>query len=66
MTKTPHWRQADAHQASEAEKYARPIPSREYLLEALRELGAPQTADSLADALKLKDKGLRAAESSSG
>ena len=61
MTQHPHWRRADAQQASEAEKYARPIPSREYLLEVLRESGAPQTADSLAETLKLKDKGLRAA-----
>ncbi len=61
MTQHPHWRRADSHQAAEAEKYARPIPSREYLLEVLRESGAPQTADSLAETLKLKDKGLRAA-----
>ena len=61
MTQHPHWRRADTHQATEAEKYARPIPSREYLLETLRASGAPQTADSLAEALKLKDKGLRAA-----
>jgi ribonuclease R len=61
MSKNPHWRQADTHQAAEAEKYARPIPSREYLLEVLHESGAPQTADSLAEALKLKDRGLRAA-----
>ena len=61
MTQHPHWRRADTHQATEAEKYARPIPSREYLLETLRQSGAPQTADSLAETLKLKDKGLRAA-----
>ena len=59
MTKTPHWRRADPRQAAEAARYARPIPSREYLLEVLRRSGTPQTAASLASALKLKERALR-------
>jgi ribonuclease R len=61
MTKTPDWRRADSQQTKESERYAKPIPSREYLLSVLAEAGAPLTADGFASALKLKDKGLRAA-----
>src|SRR3974390_2118358 len=61
MTKSPHWRRADPHRAPEADKYERPIRSRDSLLGVLRELAAPQTAAGLADVLKLGDKGLRAA-----
>jgi ribonuclease R len=61
MSKNPHWRRADVRQASEAERYERPIPSREYLLEVLAKAGTPLTADGLATELRLKDKGLRAA-----
>jgi len=61
MTKTSDWQRADSRQTHEAERYARPIPSREYLLEVLREAGAPLTAEGFASALKLKDKGLRLA-----
>ena len=45
MKKTKNWRHADAAQTNEAERYARPIPSREFLLGTLREAGAPLTAD---------------------
>ena len=61
MTKDQHWRRADPRQAAEAERYERPIPSREYLLAAFTQAGTPLTADGLARALRLKDKGLRAA-----
>jgi ribonuclease R len=61
MTKNSNWRRADHRQADEAERYARPIPSREYLLEVLREAGAPLTAEGFAATLKLKDPGLEAA-----
>ena len=59
MKKTKNWRHADAAQANEAERYARPIPSREFLLETLRAAGAPLTADGFAAALGLEEKGLR-------
>jgi ribonuclease R len=61
MKKNPHWREADARQAGEAERYAEPIPSREYLLEVLQAAGTPLTADGFAKNLRLTDKGLRAA-----
>ena len=61
MSKNPHWRRADARQAAEAERYERPIPSRDYLRETLAKAGAPLTAEGLASALRLKDKGLKAA-----
>ncbi|HUO80819.1 MAG TPA: ribonuclease R [Steroidobacteraceae bacterium] len=61
MSQHPHWRRADPHQAAEAEKYAQPIPSRPYLLDVLRQTGAPQTAEGLATLLKIKDKGQKAA-----
>ncbi len=61
MTKTSDWRRADQQQTQESERYAKPIPSREYLLSVLTAAGAPLTADGFAETLKLKDKGLRAA-----
>jgi ribonuclease R len=61
MSKNPHWERADSRQADEAERYARPIPSREYLLQTLSQVGTPLTADALALELKLDDPGLRAA-----
>ena len=61
MTQHTHWRRADSRQAAEAERYEKPIPSREYLLEVLQAAGAPLTADALAVSLKLRDKGLRLA-----
>ena len=61
MTQHTHWRRADSRQAAEAERYEKPIPSREYLLEVLAQAGAPLTADALAAALKLRDRGLRLA-----
>jgi len=61
MSKNQHWRQADARQAAESERYARPIPSRSFLLEVLVKAGTPLTAEGFAALLKLRDKGLRAA-----
>ena len=61
MTQHANWRRADARQASEAERYEKPIPSREFLLEVLKGAGAPLTLEALADALKMKDKGEYAA-----
>ena len=61
MTKHSDWKRSDERQASEAERYEHPIPSRDFLLEVLREAGTPLTADGFAEVLKLKERGLRAA-----
>lgn len=49
------WQHTDPQRASEAAKYENPIPSREFLLETLREAGIPQTAAALAEILHLQD-----------
>ena len=61
MSKNTHWQRADARQSDEAERYERPIPSRDYLLATLGKLGTPVTADGLALELQLADEGLRSA-----
>ena len=50
------WEQRDRYQSRERQKYPRPIPSREYLLEHLAEVGVPMTRDRLAEDLGLKDE----------
>ncbi len=50
MTKTK-----DPHFEREAEKYERPIPSREFIMEILAKRGEPLTFDELAAELKLED-----------
>lgn len=57
--KQKNWQNADQNQDREAERYERPIPSREYLLGVLRDADAPMGADALAAALKLTERGLR-------
>jgi ribonuclease R len=47
---------ADPHRQREAKKYANPIPSREFILETLSNLGAPLGADALAATLHLTDE----------
>lgn len=47
-TKDPHFKR-------EAEKYERPIPSREYILSLLQEAGKPLSYMHIADALDLRD-----------
>ena len=44
----------DAHQAREAEKYERPIASREFIMEILAERGEPLTRQQLANILELE------------
>jgi ribonuclease R len=44
----PHWQR-------EAEKYERPIPSREFIMQILAERGEPLKFDEIAAALKLRD-----------
>ncbi len=46
-------RHADPHYAREARKYANPIPSREFILEALTKAGVPLTFDELRQLLDL-------------
>ncbi|MCZ8131513.1 MAG: ribonuclease R [Steroidobacteraceae bacterium] len=61
MPRRPQWQTDDPRRDAEAERYENPIPSREYLLQVLREAGEPLTADALAQRLKLKEKAQRAA-----
>ncbi len=46
----------DPHHEREAEKYANPIPSREFILELLTERGAPASFEYIAGALNLGDE----------
>lgn len=45
----------DPHFAREAQKYDRPIPSREYIMDLLGKKGRPMSRQQLAQALKLED-----------
>jgi ribonuclease R len=45
----------DPFAAREAEKYAQPIPSREFIMELLEQAGQPLRREQIAEALKLKD-----------
>ncbi|HTT07921.1 MAG TPA: ribonuclease R [Gammaproteobacteria bacterium] len=54
---------ADPHAAREAARYDKPIPSREFILELLREAGVPRSAEQIARALNVTDTdGLEAME----
>ncbi len=48
--------QQDPHFQREAQKYDNPIPSREFILERLREQGAPLTQERIAELLELDDE----------
>ncbi len=48
--------QRDPHAEREADRYENPIPSREYILELLRESVGPMTHEELCDALDLGDE----------
>ena len=62
MKKTSsNWRDLDPKKDDEATRYARPIPSREFLLQTLTEAEEPLTADDLVRRLRLKDKALKTA-----
>lgn len=52
MPKKP--KKVDPHSAREAEKYERPIPSREFILDCLADTGVPMTFDEIAHALEIK------------
>jgi hypothetical protein len=56
MPRRPRWQTDDPRREVEASRYEKPIPSREYLLETLREAGEPLDADALATRLRLKDR----------
>ncbi|MBK1644564.1 ribonuclease R [Thiocapsa imhoffii] len=49
-------READPHRQREAKKYANPIPSREFILDTLTNLGAPASAAEVAQALALTEE----------
>lgn len=46
----------DPHHDREAEKYANPIPSREYILEILTQRGSPVSFEQIAETLSLGDE----------
>ena len=48
-------KQRDPHHAREARKYDNPIPSREFILETLTELGVPMDMHGIAAQLELKE-----------
>jgi len=48
-------RDSDPHRQREAKKYANPIPSREFILETLSEIGAPLTFEEVAVRLDIED-----------
>lgn len=48
-----HWRDGDPQAKQEAQKYERPVPSREYIMEFLRKWGAPISHEHLCEELKL-------------
>ncbi len=49
-------RELDPHRQREAKKYSNPIPSREFIVETLAQVGAPQTFDEIAAALDIGDE----------
>lgn len=51
-----HGRRADPHAAREAARYARPIPSREVILQVLEEAGQPLGFKAVAAGLGLRDE----------
>ena len=46
----------DPHAEREAERYARPIPSREFIQQFLREAGVPRSGDQIAHGLALSEE----------
>ena len=54
--KKPAWADQDPHAAREAEKYARPIPSRELIIEKLTEQGVPLSTRVNPDGIPKKAK----------
>lgn len=54
--KPPSWKQADPLAEREAEKYARPIPSRELIMQTLKEQGVPLMREQLAEIFQLTDE----------
>lgn len=52
---TKRYRKKDPHAAREAEKYDRPIPSREYILEYMEKLGRPVKKNTIAETFGLAD-----------
>ncbi|MGL6162154.1 ribonuclease R [Microbulbifer sp.] len=57
--KPTHHTQADPHAEREAEKYEKPVPSREYLLQLLEQQPGPVSWETVADALDIHDEDRR-------
>ena len=51
-----HWRDNDPQAKTEAQKYDRPVPSRDFILEFLRKWGSPISHPHLCDELKLHNE----------
>ncbi|MCB1827632.1 MAG: ribonuclease R, partial [Coxiellaceae bacterium] len=51
---TKRKRKKDPHQKREAKKYEHPVPSREFIMERLQELGEPQNFNELLSSFSLK------------
>ncbi|MFC6981336.1 hypothetical protein [Microbulbifer taiwanensis] len=49
----------DPHAVREAEKYEKPVPSREFLLQFLEQQPGPVAWESVADALEIDDEDRR-------
>ena len=55
MTKPPYQHSADPNAMQEAQKYDNPVPSREYIISELNELGRPMTHMQLCAHLNIED-----------
>ncbi|MFN2308570.1 MAG: ribonuclease R [Gammaproteobacteria bacterium] len=55
-SKSPVWKQQDPQAERETQKYERPIPSRELIMETLKEQGLPLSREQIADVFGLHDE----------
>jgi ribonuclease R len=61
MKKHSHWQDRDPRFREESGRYEHPIPSREFILEALAEARQPLAFDGLCEALGVRDRAVRQA-----
>ena len=54
--KAPDWKQQDPQAERETERYARPIPSRELIMQTLKDQGVPLEREQLAEIFQLSDE----------
>jgi ribonuclease R len=55
-SKSPDWKQQDPQAERETQKYDRPIPSRELIMETLKKQGVPLDREQLAEIFALRDE----------